>query len=150
MEQMSVAERAEHLSRRRARMLPVLAIIFLSQQITYFSTVNSPGPHPAETVKLSAWLVLSVVLLLALATKGFWLQPKAVRELLDDENTRANRLAATRAGFFAAMITGVVVYVMTMFDTLTAREAVHLIMSVGIAAALICWGKLERRAHRDG
>jgi hypothetical protein len=48
------------------------------------------------------------------------------------------------------MATGVLVYVITMFDTVTAREAVHLIMSVGIAAALICWGNLERRAHRDG
>jgi len=77
----SVAEKAEFLSRRRARTLPALAIIFLSQQATFFTTVNSPGPHSAYAVKISAWLVLSVVLLAAIATKGFWLQPKEVRDL---------------------------------------------------------------------
>jgi hypothetical protein len=37
-----------------------------------------------------------------------------------------------------------------MFDTVTGREAVHIIMSFGIAAALLRWGLLEKRAHRDG
>ena len=128
-------------------MLPVLAIIFLSQQATYFSTVNTPGPHSAGTAKISAWLVLSVILLLGLVTKGFWFQPREVRDLLDDENTRANRLEAMGAGFLEAMVAGIGVYVLTMFDTLTARDAVHLIMSFGLAVALIRWGYLERRAH---
>ena len=44
---MSVTEKAEYLSKRRARMLPALAVIFLSQQATFFSTVNSPAPHSA-------------------------------------------------------------------------------------------------------
>jgi uncharacterized membrane protein len=150
MVELSIAERAERLSRRRARVLPVLAIIFLSQQITYFSTVSTPGPHSAEGLKISAWLVLSIVLLIGLVTKGFWFQPREVRDLLDDENTRANRLEAIRAGFLMAMATAIGVYVLTMFDTVTAREAVHLIMSFGIAVALIRWGYLEKRALRDG
>jgi hypothetical protein len=141
---------ADRLSRKRARMLPILAILFLSQQITYFSTINTPGPHAAEKLKISAWLVLSVVLLAGLATKGFWFQPKAVRDMIDDENTRANRLIATRAGFLASMTAAILVYIDTMFDTVSGREAVHFIMSVGIAVALICWGVLEKRAHRDG
>jgi hypothetical protein len=37
---MSVAEKAEYLSKRRARMLPALAAIFLSQQAAFLSTVN--------------------------------------------------------------------------------------------------------------
>jgi hypothetical protein len=41
----------------------------------------------------------------------------------------------------------VLVYVMTMFTDITAREAVHIIMSAGRATALIQWGFLERRAH---
>ena len=35
---MSVAEQAEFLSKRRARMLPALAVIFLAQQASYFAT----------------------------------------------------------------------------------------------------------------
>jgi len=146
---MSVAEKAEFLSKRRARMLPVLAVIFLSQQVTFFSQLSGSGHVSAEKAKISAWLVLSAVMLFALATKGFWLEPKAVRDFVDDENTRANRNEAMRWGFLFAMGTAIAVYVLTMFDTVTGREAVHIVMSFGIAAAILRWGVLERRAHRD-
>jgi hypothetical protein len=100
-------------------------------------------------VKISAWDVRSIVLLGALATKGFWFESKEVRDLLDDENTRANRLMAMRAGFLTSMAAAILVYIGTMFDAISGREAVHFIMSVGIAVALITWGFLEKRAYRD-
>lgn len=151
MVERSVAEKAEYLSKRRARMLLPLAIIFLSQQAAFFSTVNSPAPHSAYAVKISAWLVLSIVLLAALATKGFWLQPREVRDLIDDENTRANRSEAMRWGFLFSMGTAIGVYALALFDTsLTARDAVHLVLTVGLLAALVRWGVLEKRAHRGG
>jgi hypothetical protein len=146
---MSVAEKAEFLSNRRARMLPALAIIFLSQQASFFSQISDGRHVSAETAKISAWLVLSVVLLLGLATKGFWLEPKEVRALIDDENTRANRTEAMRWGFLFAMGSAIAVYVLTMFEAVTGREAVHIVLSFGIAAALLRWAALERRAHRD-
>lgn len=149
MNQRSVAERAEFLSKRRARMLPALAVIFLSQQVTFFSQLAEPGPHSAEKVKIAAWLVLSAVLLAALATKGFWLQPKEVRDLIDDENTRANRNEAMRWGFLFSMATAIGIYFLSLIEPLTARDAVHIILSVGLVTALIRWGILERRAFRD-
>ena len=147
MSQRSVAERADFLSKRRARMLPFLAVIFLSQQAAYFTQSSSPVVRSVDTVKISAWLVLSAVLVAALATKGFWLQPKEVRNLIDDENTRANRLDAMRWGFLFTMAGGLIVYFLTIFEPITAREAVHITTSVGIVAALIRWGMLERKAH---
>lgn len=146
---MSVAEQAEYLSKRRARMLPALAVIFLAQQASYFSIPATMAPRPVDTVKISAWLLLSIVLLAALATKGFWGHSREIRNLIDDENTRANRNHAMQSGFLFAMGAGVCVYVMTMFAPVTAREAVHIMMSAGIATALIQWGFLERRAYRD-
>src|SRR3982751_4708742 len=71
---MSVTEKAEYLSKRRARMLPALAVIFLSQQATFFSQLADSGHVSAEKAKISAWLVLSVLMLFGLATKGFWLE----------------------------------------------------------------------------
>ena len=142
----TVAEKAEYLSKRRARMLPVLAFIFLSQQGTKLST--SPDSS-AQSAKIAAWLMLSIVLIAALATKGFWLEPKEVRDLMDDENTRANRNDGMRWGFLFSMAAAVGIYFLTIFDNVKARESIHIIMSVGIAAALIRWGYLERRAHRD-
>jgi len=146
---MSVAQKADYLSRRRARMLPALAIIFLSQQASFFSQMSGSGHVSAEKAKISAWLVLSVVLLFGLATKGFWLERKEVRDLIDDENTRANRNEAMRWGFLFAMGSAIAVYILTMFELVTGREAIHIVMSFGIAAALLRWGMLERRAHRD-
>src|SRR6185369_15963570 len=146
---MSVAEKAEFLSKRRARMLPALAIIFLSQQATFFSQMSGGEHVSAEKAKISAWLVLSVLMLFGLATKGFWLEPKEVRDLIDDENTRANRNEAMRWGFLFAMGSAIAVYILTMFELVTGREAIHIVMSFGIAAALLRWGMLERRAHRD-
>lgn len=146
---MSVAEKAEYLSKRRARMLPALAVIFLSQQATFISQMSGGEHVSAEKVKISAWLVLSVLMLFGLATKGFWLEPKEVRDLVDDENTQANRNEAMRWGFLFAMGASVATYVLTMFDTVTGREAVHIVLSFGIAAALLRWGVLEKRAHRD-
>ncbi len=146
----TVAEQAERLSRKRARMLPALAVIFFSQQASYLSMYSTPGPHSAETVKISAWLVLSVILLAALATKGFWFQPREVRDLIDDENTRANRVEAMRFGFIIGMVAAIILYIVTLFDTVTGREAIHVILSAGLGAALIRLAMLERRAHRDG
>src|SRR6476619_2307317 len=106
------SQKAERLSSKRARMLPFLTLIFLSQQGAYLSTSANDS---AQTVKISAWLVLSVVLLAALATKGFWLQPKAVRDLIDDENTRANRNEGMRWGFLFSMAAAISVYALTLF-----------------------------------
>ncbi|HEY8592113.1 MAG TPA: hypothetical protein VIL42_04515 [Sphingomicrobium sp.] len=145
---MSVAEQAEYLSGRRARMLPALAVIFLSQQVTYFSTVRDY--ERVATVKISAWLVLSIVLLASLVTKGFWFHPKQIRDLIDDENTRANRNEGIRWGFIVSMATAIAIETMTMFDHIKARESIHIILSSGLVVALIRWGYLERRALRDG
>ena len=147
---MTVAEKADYLSTRRARMLPALAAIFLSQQVSFFSTLHSPAHQSAYGAKISAWLALSIVLLFALSTKGFWFEQKEVRDLLDDENTRANRNDAMRWGFLFSMAAAIGVYALTLFDaSVTARDAVHIVMSLGIATALIRWGLLERRAFRD-
>jgi len=150
MAERSFAQKAEYLSQRRARMLPFLAIIYLSQQATYFSALQSASHSSSHAFRISAWLALSAVLLAALATKGFWLQPREVRDLIDDEHTRANRLEALRVGFVFAMLTGMGVYFLDQFEPLTAGAAAHLILTFGLGSALVRFGFLERRAHRGG
>ena len=145
----TAAQRADYLSRRRARMLPVLAILYLSQQATFFSALDNGNHESARAVKIGAWLILSAVLLAALTTKGFWLQPREVRELIDDENTRANRLDAIRFGYIASMMVAMAIYFWTQVQTLSAMETIHLILSAGLGVALVRFGFLERRAHRS-
>ncbi|HEU0135606.1 MAG TPA: hypothetical protein VFR28_12360 [Allosphingosinicella sp.] len=131
-------------------MLPVLAVIFLLQQASYFSARIEDGARTVEDVKIGAWLVLSIILLLALLTKGSWLRSKPVRDLLNDEVTRANRLDGLRAGFVATMAAGIALYLLAMFEPIGGRDAIHFMMTAGIAVALLRFGQLERRAHRGG
>jgi hypothetical protein len=142
-------EIAERLGRRRARALPVLAVIFLSQQAAYFGTQIEDGARTVDRVTVAAWLVLSIVMLLALATGGFWFRPAAVRALMDDEVTRANRAEALRLGFLVTMAAAITLYFVSLFEPLGGPDAIHILMTAGIAAALLRFGFLERRALKE-
>src|SRR5439155_5434947 len=88
----TVAGKAEYLSKKRARALPVLALLFLTQQGAYFAGPGfGTGDRPVDHVRITGWIALSTVLLLALTTGGGWLYSREVRELANDESTRAHR-----------------------------------------------------------
>jgi len=147
MSKAGIAEQAERLSRKRARMWPILGIIFLTQQAIYFAQTDTE--RAVDVVRISAWLLLSVVLLLALATGGGWIYSREVRERANDDVTRANRDQAFRIGFFASMIGCIALFFLSLFEPMSGREAVHIVLTIGIAAALLRMGFRERRAQRD-
>ncbi|MBN8816668.1 MAG: hypothetical protein J0J06_14620 [Sphingomonas sp.] len=147
---MTDTETADRLLRRRARMIPAMVLIFLAQQASYFSgTRLGEANRLVDRVAIGGWLALSVVLLLALATGGFWLRSAKVRALMNDESTRANRAEAFRFGFLLTMTGAIALYIFSLFEPMGARETIHVLMTVGIAAALLRFGMLERRALRD-
>jgi len=147
---MTDAETADRLVHRRARMMPAMAAIFLAQQASYFS-----GRHPGDGSRLvdhiaiSAWPVLSIVLVTAFATGGGWFRGANVRALINDESARAHRAEGFRFGFLATMVAAIALYFLTLFEPMSARDAIHVLMSAGIAAALIRFGMLERRALKS-
>ena len=141
----TTAETAERLGRRRARLVPMLALVFLIQQIAFFA--NPPAEPAVDHVRIGAWVVMTAALVLFLNIGGGWFRSAAVRAMLDDELTRANRAGALRWGFTATMIAAIVVYVVQGVTQFTVREVIHLITSAGIVAALVRFGQLERRAH---
>ena len=149
MNERTISDKVERLNRRRARALPALAIIFLAQQASYLS-VPDHSDRAVDHVKIAAWLVLTIILLAGLATGGGWFRSRAVRELLNDESTRAHRQQGYVYGFWAAMCTALGLYVVNMFEPVTGREAVHIIVTLAVATALLNFGMLERRALRDG
>ena len=94
-------------------------------------------------------MVLSLVLLLGLVTKGFWFRSRELRDLLDDETTRANRSDALGKGFIAAILTAIAAYFINQLEPMRGDEAAHLVVTIAIAMALVRFGYLERRALRD-
>lgn len=144
----TLGERADELSRRRSRMFPMLAIIFLAQQASYITDAH--GGRAVDHFKVGAWVVMSLALLIALYTGGAWLRGREMRALLNDETTRANRATALGQGFLAAILTAIVAYFINQFEPVRGDEVAHLVVTIGIAIALIRFGVLERRAHADG
>ena len=141
----SDVELADQLSRRRARMLPVLGLFFIMQQSAFWS--NPPAERAVDHVRIGAWVLLTGVILFTLSTNGFWFRSAKVRAMIDDELTRANRTSAMHWGFVAAMLAGMLVYVVEGVTQFTAREVIHLIVSAGIVMALVRFGLLERRGY---
>lgn len=147
MVESSMAQQAERLSKRRARMLPVLAIFYFGQQVTFFS--SPMGDRAVDHFKIGAWVALSLVLMTLLLSGGFWSRTRELRDLLEDETSRAHRADGLGTGFVVAMATGIILYVVGTMTPVSAREAIHIIVSFGIATALVRFGWLERRALRD-
>ncbi|MDB5677508.1 MAG: hypothetical protein JWM94_510 [Sphingomonas bacterium] len=148
---MTDTETADQLVRRRARMMPTMAAIFVAQQAIYFSGPRmDDGRRLVNYIAISGWLMMSTVLLVLLTTGGSLFQSAAVRALANDESTRANRAAGLSVGFLATMVSAIGLYVLSLFEQLSARETIHTLMTIGIAAALLRFGLLERRALKDG
>jgi hypothetical protein len=141
----SDVERAERIGRRRVRLFVFQAILFLSWQGLFITGPVEGAMRTVDAVKLSAWLVWVLALLLLLATGGGLLRNRSLRALLNDELTRSNRAKAYAAGFWAAMVIGILLFVVNLFEAVSAREAIHVTLSTAIAAALITFAARERR-----
>jgi hypothetical protein len=48
------------------------------------------------------------------------------------------------------MLGCIFLYFLTMFTHVEGRDAIHIILTIGLSAALLSSGLLERRAHGDG
>lgn len=151
MDRDSVAAAADRVSDERARLLPVLTGLFVAQQASYCLGYGAgTGDRPIHDVQLVAWVALSTVMLLVLTTGGAWFHSRAVRRRANDEVTRAHRDAALGIGFIASMVACIVLYLVSMTVPVPGREAVHAVMSIGIATALLRFAVLERRATQNG
>jgi hypothetical protein len=145
MSDTSDVERADRLGRTRARVFAVQGVLFLAWQTMYLTDRAGHSTANVPTFKISAWLVWVVLLLFLLATGGMLLRGRDVRHLLNDELTRMNRARAVAVGFWAAALAGIALYIVAMFEPVAGREAIHVILSAAIGAALITFAKLERR-----
>jgi hypothetical protein len=144
---MTNAEEADRLSRRRARILPVLGLFLVIQQATFFTSPEG-RMRTVDLVHAAAWVLLASVILGALTTGGFWFTSRAVRELIDDDVTRANRASALEIGFVGAMAVAIALYAVEAFapTILTASQTIHAIVTAGLFTALLRFAMLERRA----
>jgi uncharacterized membrane-anchored protein len=140
-------EKAERLGRSRSRVFLVLGLVFLAQQGAYLA---SPAAVRGSALQVGAWFILVLLMLLLIGTGGFLLKGRKVWDLLNDETSRSNRAASQALGFWATIVTSLIVYVDSMFEPVSLNEALHIIVSIGVGAALISFAARERKAHQLG
>lgn len=149
MEQENATEVAERLTRRRARIMPAFGLFFIVWQANFLSAPEAPA-RLVDHIKISAWFVWALVLLLLLVTGGGFFRGREVRALMNDELTRENRRTGYTYGFWAAVGSAIGLYAVALFEPVSGREAVHIVLTAAIATALMMFGALERRQLRNG
>jgi hypothetical protein len=149
MSDTSRVDKAERLSRKRARIFAVLAVMFLGLQSVYLSNGALTEASRINHVKIGAWAVNALALLVLLATGGNLLRGRDVRDLLDDESTRAHRQRALVWGFWTMIVTAFGFYIIDLFEEVTPREVLHVVITFGVAVPMLVFSYLERRAYRD-
>jgi succinate dehydrogenase hydrophobic anchor subunit len=135
-------ERAERAGKRRARVVTVAAAIFLLA-----FAVSQDGGRSLDLVKMLAWAGWAIVLLIILAGGGGWILSRGVRRLMNDDVTQDNRRRALGVGFWVALAAAAILFVIDRYKPFPAQEASRLILTFAIAAALLWFGHLERRAY---
>lgn len=144
MQQKSLVERADILSRKRAQVVAAAAVMFLVAQV-----LSHPLAGPTEGLRAHMWALNAVLLLFVLATGGALLRGREVRALMNDELTQAHYRTCILAGFWVAMVTAMGIYFLPAAQALPSRVAVYFIVTASIVASLLTFSWLELRAHRD-
>jgi hypothetical protein len=140
----SPVDAADRLSRRRARVFNALAFFVLIQQFAFLNM--GYGQRLVDHVRFGAWVLTAGLVLFVLTSGGFHLRGRGLRDLMNDEVTRANRGSALGFGFVAAMIVGIALYPFVGVLDASAYDCLRLVVNTGLVAGLIRFAMLERRA----
>ena len=134
--------RAEWISGRRALLFYLLAVALI------LSAALGVPAHVSGS-RLAFWVLACAVVAIHLTPAGTALnRSRAVKSLLNDESVRQHRLMSFAAGFWATILSSVMVAVITTFVPLASMATAQIITSAGLSAALISFATLERRAAR--
>jgi hypothetical protein len=133
-------ETAEKFAQGRAIMAPFLGLLVLMMQQGIFFAWDWGSD---SLLQILVWMGFAVLMLLLLLTGGGWFLSKRVRNLANDEVTRANRQRGITIGFVVAMLTGFLVWAVSPFEPLHAQRAANLIVSMGLGCAFLAYGIAE-------
>jgi protein-S-isoprenylcysteine O-methyltransferase Ste14 len=139
---------AEKLTLRRARAATVLGILFIVSMAT--SLKVDVGESRPATVQIAAWVVWGAALLFLVTVGGGLFRSKFVRSMMNDDSTIENRRLAMVTGFWAVVLCAFLLYGISLFESISGREAIRIMLSVAVGAAAIRFGTLERRALQLG
>ena len=145
----NAVEFADVLSRRRAIGTAAAVLVFLAIQLVARPVFHDDG-YAAAGPRQYMWALNAALLLPLILPVGGLIWGRRVRELVNDEVSRANARTAASAAFWVAMIIALGTYALPISRGLSAREAIYLIVTPATGVALLSFAWLESRALRDG
>ena len=149
MDSRDLVEIADRNSRKRAIIVAAGAIVFVAGQLLGGPAFRDNADRSLYIARNTMWSVNVILLLAFLATGGGLLNSKQIRALVNDEVSRANYRTSVVAGFWVAMISALVFYLMPAFAWMTARQSLYSVITLSVAVTSLAFAYLELRAHRD-
>jgi hypothetical protein len=139
-------QEAERAGRSRSRIFFLMAAVLLLQFVSFLIDPTAWR----STFQVGSWLFVIVLMLLLIATGGFLLKPRRIRDLMNDEPTRLNLLIAQAMGFWTTIVAALAAYLLSLFLPVRANDSLHVVATIGVGAALLTFAMRERQAHRLG
>lgn len=149
MQSGNAVEIADRNSRARAYVMAAAGIAFLLIYVI-FRPYISLGPETAQHLtRRVMWVVNVVVLLLGLLTGGGLLNNQQIRALVNDEVSQSNYRTSVILGFWVAMVTALVMYLIPNFLAFMGGDPIYTTVTFSVTVAVLKFAYLEYRAHRD-
>lgn len=134
----------DRLGRRRALIAILFGVFFMASQMNRFGALQT-----GRLADLAGWAIFTLAMILfVLFGSGLW-RGRWVRSMLNDESTAANRRTALIGGFWAVLLGTIVMYLRTYLEPVSAREALHTIVTFGVGLTIVQFGLLEWKAYRE-
>ena len=139
-------QKAEWASQFRSVLMAAMAVVLLGHA---WSVDDTTGMDPVLHHGGWALSILAYLLLIALPAwrgKGSLFEfTRRIVRIMDDEVSMANRSRALQAGFWTAMLLGLVLYFVSLEWELGLRHTLRILVNVSLAVALLRYAWLELR-----
>ena len=134
-------EKAERMSRARAGLMAVAAIVLLINLVLQYGNPAYVSADPRG----ASWILLIALWVFILWNGGGLRLRGNMRALLNDELSLQNRSRALAAGFYVAVLGALALYAAEWWEPVGAGDALKIVSAGALAAALLRYAWLEWR-----
>jgi hypothetical protein len=157
-----VAKRTDELQRSRARALwlfPVQILLFAPAIVKETQHILDHGADPLlglpSGIATTGYLVMMTIGLLTMMVATLMVligagYPKAIRPVMDDELSRAQRAKAIASGFVASFVGGLIALAAGLIQPRWAVLALPFVILGSLAVAAVHFAILDRQAEASG
>lgn len=130
----AVTDRAERLAGQRSVAAMAMGVVLIVTQ----------GQRTAQgRAGLISWALTALITAVFLVWASGMFRAGALQRILNDESSQLSRRRAIAIGFCNMIATALVCHALTFVKDYGARDAIQIIMTVGMSSALISFSGLE-------